>query len=238
LVDAPHEMFELDARGRILAQGEVLGRLVRGANLAAPNVELAALDGISAGLKLRLQRRLLAFARDSVNRYSHALEGLRRSDKAALRAIAYQLERGLGTASTRDLQASLAVLDAEAREVLRHAGVEIGELAVFQPASLRRAALVLRTLLTAVFHPELDLPVLGKPTYETRTLSAGIWLCLGYVALGSRACRVDLAERAADALGEGASETDALRCLSIPKRDTPRVARALREYLLPPAREA
>ncbi len=238
LADAPHEAFELDARGRIFSRGEVLGRLVRGANLTAPNVELAPLGDLGAGVRLRLQRRLLAFARDSVNRYLHALESLRRSDKAALRAIAYQLEHGLGTASSRDLEASLEVLDAPAREVLSRAGVEIGELAVFQPTSLKRSALVLRAVLTAVFHPELDLPVLGKPTYETRSLSANVWRCLGYIELGPRACRVDLAERAAHALAQGAPETDALRCLSIPKRDMPRVTRALREHLLPRAREA
>ncbi len=238
LVDAPHEAFELDARGRIHAQGELLGRLVRGAYVSAPNVELAALEELGAGVRLRLQRRLLAFARDSVNRYLQPLEALRRSEQPALRAIAYQLERGLGTASTRDLQASLNVLDAPAREVLLRAGVQLGDLAVFQPSSLRRSALVLRATLTAVFHPDQVLPALGKPTYETRTLTANIWRCLGYVELGPRACRVDLAERAAHALAEGASESDSLRCLSIPKREAPRVARALRDYLLPPAREA
>ncbi|MEO8901716.1 MAG: helicase-related protein, partial [Polyangiaceae bacterium] len=200
LVDAPHDAFELDARGRIHAQGELLGRLVRGANPSAPNVELAALPELHAGVRLRLQRRLLAFARDSVNRYLHALEVVRRVEQPALRAIAYQFERGLGTASTRELQAQLNVLDTSARDLLRGAGIEIGELAVFQPNLLRRNALVLRATLTAVFHPELDLPTLGKPTYETRTLSADVWRCLGYIELGPRACRVDLAERAARAL--------------------------------------
>ena len=57
---------------------------------------------------------------------------------------------------------------------------------------------------------------------------------LGYVELGPRACRVDLAERAAQALLDGATEVDALRCLSIPRRDAAGVARAVREQLSPP----
>jgi ATP-dependent RNA helicase SUPV3L1/SUV3 len=60
LVDAPHEAFELDARGRVSARGVALARLVRGANVAAPNVELAPLADVGAGLRMRLQRRLLS----------------------------------------------------------------------------------------------------------------------------------------------------------------------------------
>ena len=59
------------------------------------------------------------------------------------------------------------------------------------------------------------------------------WRCLGYHALGPRACRVDLAERAAHAIRQGASEAEALRCLSLPRRDAPHVARALRLAILP-----
>ncbi|HEX2673092.1 MAG TPA: hypothetical protein VHM25_19565 [Polyangiaceae bacterium] len=55
-------------------------------------------------------------------------------------------------------------------------------------------------------------------------------LGVGYVELGPRARRVDLAERAAQALLDGSSESDALRCLSIPRRDAARVLRALREF--------
>src|SRR6478735_7143798 len=52
LVDAPHEAFELDARGRVSAQGIALGRLVRGATVTAPNVELAPLAELGAGLRV------------------------------------------------------------------------------------------------------------------------------------------------------------------------------------------
>ena len=113
MVDAPHEAFELDARGRVSARGVALGRLVRGANVTAPNVELAPLADVGAGLRMRLQRRLLAFARDAVSRPLRALSELRGSERPALRAIAYQLEGGLGTASAQELQRF--ALDADRR---------------------------------------------------------------------------------------------------------------------------
>ena len=235
LTDAPHEAFELDARGHVKSHGLELGRLIRGAHVAAPNVELSQLIGASAGLRLRLQRRLLAFARDSVNRKLAPLLDLRKSERPALRAIAYQLERGLGTASTRELSASLSVLTPAERLSLQQSGVVIGHLSVFLVASLRRASLDQRALFCAVFEPGVALPVPGKTSYETRHLSAATWRCLGYVELGPRACRADLAERVAQALADGASDSEALRPLSIPRRDAARVLRAIREHLTPSA---
>ena len=235
LIDAPHESFELDARGRVLAQGVELGRLVRGSSLAAPNVELEALDELGAGTRARLQRRLLAFARDTVSRHLSALRGLRDGDQPELRAIAYQLERGLGTASSKELGASLSLLAPQARAALTKSGVFIGNLSVWLPTSLARAGLERRAILTAVFEPRLVLPPVGPTNYETRSLATEVWRGLGFVELGPRACRVDLAERAAEALANGASELESLRCLSIPRRDASRVARAIRERLLPRA---
>ncbi|HEY4103784.1 MAG TPA: helicase-related protein, partial [Polyangiaceae bacterium] len=137
LVDAPHSAFELDAHGRVFAHGMLLGKLVRGANLLEPNVQLAELAELRAGAQSQLERRLLAFARDSVGRLLHSLDGLRRGERAELRAIAYQLERGLGTASARELDASLAILDDAARAELDTAGIRIGRVSVFVPALLR-----------------------------------------------------------------------------------------------------
>ncbi|HET7539790.1 MAG TPA: helicase-related protein [Polyangiaceae bacterium] len=235
LVDAPHETFELDARGRVSAQGFALGRLVRGASVTAPNVELEPLAQLGAGVRIRLQRRLLAFARDAVARPLHALHGLRTSERAALRAIAYQLESGLGTASTRELEASLFTLTRADLELLQKSGVVVGYLSVFLSSALRRPVLEQRATFSVVFEPTLVLPPLGKTNYEARSLSSVAWRRLGYVSLGPRACRVDLAERAAQALLEGATEVDALRCLSLPRRDVARVARAVRELSLPRA---
>ena len=235
LLDAPHEAFVLDARGHVRANGIDLGRLVRGAHVAAPNVELGALPEASAGLRLRLQRRLLAFARDSVNRQLGALAELRNSERPALRAIAYQLERGLGTASTRELSASLSVLTPSEQLSLAQSGVVIGHLSVFLVAAQQRASLAQRALLCAVFEPGVALPAPGKTSYETRHLSAATWRCLGYVELGPRACRADLAERAAQAIANGTTDHDALRPLSIPRRDAARVLRAIRQHVSPNA---
>ena len=228
LIDAPHAAFELDAQGRVSAHGRLLGRLVRGANVLEPNVLLADLGGVGAGVELRLKRRLLAFARDSVGRLLGGLHELAQSDRPALRAIAYQLQRGLGAGSARELREWLAELDAPGRQALGLAGVRVGHLSVYIPPLLRRGALEQRATLVTVFEPELRLPVLGRSHYEARGLSPSTWRSVGYVVLGARACRIDLAERAAEALVKGATEADALGCLSVPRRDAPQVVRAIK----------
>ncbi len=238
LVDAPHAAFTLDASGKIFAHGTQLGRIVRGANLLEPNVQLAPLNDVGAGVQSRLERRLLAFARDSVGRLLEPLAPLRRSEQGALRALAYQLERGLGAARAQELAPSLAELDAGVRARLQGIGVKLGRVVIYLPALLRAAALDLRATLLTTFERGLRLPPLGRAHYEARGLPPNAWLAVGYIVLGPRACRADLVERAAAALDAGASELDALRCLSLPRREAGAVARALKRSIFPPLSRA
>jgi len=229
LCDAPHEAFTLGPNGEISGQGQVLARLVRGATLTQPDVRLAPLEELGAGAERRLQRRLLAYARDTVTRLLEGFRALHRAERAPLRAIAYQLDSGLGSALAIELRSALAELEAEDHALLAQAGVRVGRVAVFAPNLLHRAALELRALLLRVFLPSLKFPELGRPTHEARLLSESAWLSVGYIVLGPRACRVDLVERAAQALAAGAPENEAFRSLSIARREVSRVSRALRE---------
>jgi ATP-dependent RNA helicase SUPV3L1/SUV3 len=230
LADAPHSTFELDERGKISAAGVPLAVLGRGSSPTLPEVRLLEL-ALPAGVRSRLQRRLLAFARDSVGRLLDACAPLRSSERAPLRAIAHQLERGLGSALTSELESSLELLDGEDLKELAARGVTLGRLAVFVPALLSRRALARRALLVRVHRPELELPSLDRPRYPGGRLPASVWLALGYVVLDDLAVRLDLAERAASALWGGQPELQALRPLGLPKRDARRVATALRAKL-------
>jgi ATP-dependent RNA helicase SUPV3L1/SUV3 len=230
LADAPHERFELDARGEISAGGVRLGVLTRGSSLTRPEVRLHDL-GVAAGARSRLQRRLVAFARDSLGRLLHPFEELRTSERAPLRAIAYQLEHGLGSALTGELEASLAALEPGDRQVLSALGITVGRLGVFVPSLLARGALERRALFVRVYRPELRLPPLTRTSYANGHLDASIWLAIGYVVVDGSALRVDLAERASTALAAGEPELRALRSLGLPKPNVRRVAAALRARL-------
>jgi ATP-dependent RNA helicase SUPV3L1/SUV3 len=219
LVDAPHEAFTLDDGGVIGSGGMKLAQLSRGASLTQPQIRLMALDEVPAGTRSQLQRRLLAFARDVVSRLLEPLEPLRRSERAPLRAIAYQLEQGLGSAARGGLASTLAALSDADRGALNETVVEPGLFAVFIPALLQPPALARRLTLLRAFEPTTKLPPVGRAMFDPQHLSPEIWLALGYVVLGRRAFRLDLAERVGALFRQGKSEREALACLSLPKRD-------------------
>jgi ATP-dependent RNA helicase SUPV3L1/SUV3 len=227
LADAPHSSFELDEDGQISAAGMPLAVLSRGPSLTLPEVRLHELS-LPAGIQSRLQRRLLAFARDSVGRLLDRFASLRSSERAPLRAIAHQLERGLGSALTRELSSSLEALDASDRATLAGLGITLGSLGVFVPSLLSRAAVTRRALFVRVHHPELRLPPLMLPSQPRDRLPPPLWLALGYVVVGDVALRIDLAERAASALAAGRPEPEAMRSLGLRKQAARRVAVALR----------
>jgi ATP-dependent RNA helicase SUPV3L1/SUV3 len=233
LVDAPHESFELDPAGNILASGQKLAELSRGSTLTQPQIRLAPLEHLPAGARSRLQRRLLAFARDVIGRLLEPLEPLQRAERAPLRALAYQLERGLGSALRRDLGPTLGALSEQDRSALNATVVRPGRLAVFVPDLLARRALDHRLTLVRAFEPNLRLPPVGRATLGRHELDPAIWLALGYIVLGQRAFRLDLAERVAQSLSDGASEQQALACLSLPKREWAQVTSSFRGALEP-----
>jgi ATP-dependent RNA helicase SUPV3L1/SUV3 len=227
LADAPHASFALDARGEISAGGVPLALLCRGPSVTLPEVRLHEL-ALPAGVRSRLQRRLLAFARDSVGRLLEPFAELRSSERAPLRAIAHQLERGLGSALTRDLEGSLVTLDASDRSTLAALGITLGALGVFVPSLLSRTAVTHRALFVRTHRPELELPPLTRTNHRLERLPPPVWLALGYVVVGDLALRIDLAERAASALVAGRPEPEAMRPLSLPRRSRRHITAALR----------
>jgi ATP-dependent RNA helicase SUPV3L1/SUV3 len=232
LVDAPHEAFELDDTGAILAGGLKLAQLTRGPSITQPEIRLTTLEDVSAGTRNQLQRRLLAFARDVVGRLLAPVDVLRRSERAPLRAIAYQLEHGLGSARRGDLSAALDALSAADRQALNDTVVEPGHLAVFIPALLSQRALLRRLSLLRAFEPGHKLPPVGRAIFDQQHLSEQAWMTLGYAVLARRAIRLDLAERVASSFAAGADERQALQALALPKREWPALTAAFRSALV------
>ncbi|HYO97280.1 MAG TPA: helicase-related protein, partial [Polyangiaceae bacterium] len=227
--EATHEAFELARNGEVSVKGTVIARLVRGASLSTPEVRLVGMEEVGPGLRSRLQRRLLAFARDVSGRLLAPVRELGRSDVGALRAIAYQLEQGLGSARKDELSGSLSALELSEELLLRQRGVVVGRYSVHLPALLRPAALLQRATLLAVYESGSRIPAtLGRASYPVGALGAKAWLALGYVALGPRALRVDLMER----LAEEASLLDTSRMLGslgVPRHERARVSNALEQ---------
>ena len=214
------------------AEGQRLARLSRGRALAQPEIQWVDRSDIGAATRLRLERRLRAFARDWVGRLLAPVRELARSDVSALRAVAYQLELGLGTALCEPLQPSLSVLDSAGHDRLAELGIRVGRLTVnvaglsSSAARARRAQLVSTFYAAALGKAELPAPPCGRGK-----LPAEAWLALGAVPLGPCVLRADLAERAADAVAEEGDVLRVLSSLGIPRRERARVVAAIEQML-------
>jgi ATP-dependent RNA helicase SUPV3L1/SUV3 len=218
LIEAAHDAFFVGPDARLFGRhdkGElVLGRLVRGADRLHPDVNVTL--ALHAGTRLRLERRLLAYARDLVAELLAPLDlppALVRHLSAEAHGLLYQLRQCLGSLRRDDLQIDIDALDASDRRGLRDAGITLGRLVVFSPPLFSPAALRKRhALCTAELWPAARLPTVDEdgrafPVVipELSVLSDTLFNALGYPRFGGLAVRADEAEAITKAVDGGAS---------------------------------
>jgi ATP-dependent RNA helicase SUPV3L1/SUV3 len=176
--------------------GARVARLVAGTSLLHPHVKLLLAD-LSAGARARVERRLLAHAKDLVLGLSAPLS-LGAEASPPLRGLLYQLEQGLGTAPRRHVDKQLRALTEEERAALVHAQIYVGQDSVFSRVLLSTSQLVLRRALTRLVDPAVDRI---KSALEQSALATGLpplaresAFRLGFVPLGKWLVRCDVLE--------------------------------------------
>jgi ATP-dependent RNA helicase SUPV3L1/SUV3 len=213
IADAPHSAFSVDARGAITFEGTVVGRLVGGRDPTSPDV-VVTLE-VDGGARLRLNRRLVAFARDLKD---EIVGGLPRDLSAAGRGLVHVLTQHLGSALSRDVADQLAALEVEDRRALARAGVVLGRVVVYDPRTLKPAMLAKRASLALAASPVGAPPlpdgravsIAVRPGHEPRTL-----LSVGYPVVGPRAVRADVLERLAGRLAGATDDAATARAASM-----------------------
>ena len=200
LIDAPHERIDIDAEARIRFAGQLVGRLVRGADLLRPNVVLADDVTTSRALRQRVERRLVAAGRDLAAEVLAPLRTDRLGDPgAAARGVIYQLEQGLGTIFAREAHAQLQALTPVERRRLEQAGICLGTHVVYLRAGLKPVLVARRAALAAAFwgaEPEAVRPPPSAVSIAARPdRPAGLYAAIGFPPVGVRAVRADILER-------------------------------------------
>lgn len=204
VVDATHDAFEVDAAGRISFESQPLARLVRGKDRRSPQLALAEPEVWTGGARQRLERRLLALARDLVTEAmggfpAEALTGAGQS--AATRGIAYRLAEGLGVIAQGEAREQWRLLDAESQERLKTLGVREGQRFLSVANALAPQAMERRCMLTALFHqvpPPQGIP--REPVLEVAALGGRNARAFGYEVIGPVALRIDIVERLGESL--------------------------------------
>jgi ATP-dependent RNA helicase SUPV3L1/SUV3 len=232
IIEAPHSSFAVDDEGAVLHEDTAVGKLVAGRDLRNPRV-LATIDSaIGAGARSRIERRLAAFGRDLVSELlapvaSDGVEGL-------VRGVLWQLEQGLGTLDVERARAELAALREEDRDALEARGISLGRRTVHARALLALEPLRLRALLVRVHRNAMEprVPPRGAVTMmRVREVPFESYLAIGFLPLGPRAIRVDIAERVLTRLQEFdvpfEMPPEIGRWLGIKKAELPKVLGAL-----------
>ncbi|QRN99525.1 helicase [Archangium violaceum] len=204
VVDATHDAFQVDASGSISFDGQPLGRLVPGKDRRSPQIALAEPEVWTGGARQRLERRLVALARDLVTEAmggfpAEALTGAGRS--APMRGLAYRLAEGLGVITQGEAREQWRLLDDEEREHLRTLGVCEGQRYLYVAEALAPQVLERRCMLTALFHRSPSpRSVPREPALAVAELGGWSARAFGYEVLGPVALRIDVVERLAEAL--------------------------------------
>ncbi|RKH74340.1 helicase-related protein [Corallococcus aberystwythensis] len=203
VVDATHDAFEVDPLGRISFESQPLGRLVRGRDRRSPQLALAEPEVWTGGARQRLERRLVALARDLV---TEAMGGFPaesftgESRAPAMRGVSYRLAEGLGIISQGEAHEQWRLLDEESRERLKAQGVHEGQRFLYVTGALSPQALERRAMLTALFqNAPCPQGIPQEPALNVAVLAGRNARAFGYEVIGPVALRIDIVER----LGEG-----------------------------------
>lgn len=233
LVEAPHEAITLGPDGSLSWEGGRLGRWVAGEELSRPAVRLDDLPLVAPGARLRVQRRLVAWSRDAVNR---ALEPLRGPALAELSApgkgLVWMVEQALGTLPRSAAERHLAALRPADRRPLATLGLRLGSAFLYAAGLLQPEVLRLRGLLwtTQRGEPPLQLPM--ESAWAPAPGQEAAWLAAGFVVVEGRALRVDVLERALARLREASRArqeppAEILSWFGLPEAELPWLVEAL-----------
>jgi ATP-dependent RNA helicase SUPV3L1/SUV3 len=199
--------------GEILFEGAPIARLAKGGDPLSPRIEIMASDFVEAAERLHVAARLAAFTEAHLRRSLGALfrlkDALQASDKntgAALtglaRGIAFRLVEALGTMPRETAAEDLRKLAQQERWQLRSLGVKFGEASIFLPAILKPGMARHRLMCWRIAGAVRDLPPLPAPgltSLPALKSPAGFYEAAGYRVIGSRAVRLDMLEKVAEA---------------------------------------
>jgi ATP-dependent RNA helicase SUPV3L1/SUV3 len=199
LLAAPHERFRLELCGRVFDESECLGHLTRGASVLRPEFKVT-YEGLSSSQHLRLSRRMLAWSRDLVQEVVGALgEPPSTPWSAAGRGLIYQLEQNLGSLPARSAAQQLGALTRADRDSLAARRVRHSRDFVYSVDALMPRQRLARLALSQAFSPR-DMsrlpPLTDRVSFRSPQGVDVAWLSqVGFVVLGQRVVRVDVADR-------------------------------------------
>jgi ATP-dependent RNA helicase SUPV3L1/SUV3 len=199
LKTAPATQLTLSPDGMIGWNGTAIARLAAGTDVLRPAIEPLASDLLDPGQRQELRAVLAQWLRHHV---ASALPPLFAPPPQGIaggaRGLLYQVAEGLGSVARRHVDGQVDALSPKERRALQRLGLHFGARAVYFPLLLKPAAVAMRALLWSVAQqrPPLPVPPPGRTSVSRDPqVPAGFYEACGYVVLGPRVVRLDVAER-------------------------------------------
>jgi ATP-dependent RNA helicase SUPV3L1/SUV3 len=209
--------FVLSDTGIIIWQTEEIGRLIAKQPLLKPKATLTGGELGSEDIRKQASERLDSWlleivARDLSPLVSLAAAAEGETLQGLARGIAYRVAEAGGVMEREELQADLRQLGPEDRKALRSVGLRIGRANIYAPLLLKPRAARLHALFAFFTAGPTQgavpfLPPLGVTSFTLTTpVPAKALAATGFRAFGTRAVRLDIVDRIADALFEAAEK--------------------------------
>ncbi len=204
LYNAPDSEFDVTEQGGLMWGTEAVGKLVKGADILSPVIDVFVDEEAGADVAEKVRRRLSHWLERRIAQHFEPLMALKNDESITglARGVAYRLVESLGVIPRSEIAGDVKALEQEARSLLRKQGVRFGQFTLFQPLMLKPAPTRLRLILWAL-HEGLDqFPEAPPPGLVTIPAQAdaprGYYQRAGYRLSGERAIRIDMLERLAD----------------------------------------
>jgi ATP-dependent RNA helicase SUPV3L1/SUV3 len=192
--------FRLGSDGVVVWLEAPIAKLTPGNDPLSPGLFVLDSPLISSDERERIRVRAHSFVTSCIRTRLKPLFALQEIEglQAGGRGIAFQLREALGLVTRASVRALVQSLTPEDRRLLARAGVRLAPRLVYMPALLKPAAAHVKALLWSLHHRHER----GWPNWDSRssvpldeTLPSGLVAALGYVVLGPRAVRADVADR-------------------------------------------
>lgn len=214
IVAAEHKSFKLNAAGEIEFSGATIARLTKGADWLSPQIEIvgaieveaaergAALERLSTWVQDEIKVRLPSHTKLKIDKAGDSLEGL-------AKGLAFRIMESGAAIDLRNDDPAHRITP-EQREALKAIGLRTGRIAAYAPDAQKPAGQALISVLRTVFD---QAPCPLAPAGAGSFALDGTWpdealLANGYIRMGRRAVRSDLAERLAWEVAKRRKEAD------------------------------
>lgn len=204
MYNAPDSEFDLTEQGGLMWGTDAVGKLVKGGDVLAPQIDVFVDDEAGADVAEKVRRRLSHWLERRIAALFEPLLALKADETLTglSKGVGFQLVEALGVVERQTIADDIKALDQDSRGQLRKHGVRFGQYTIFQHAVLKPAPTRLRLVLKGLFDEAGEFPEAPPPGVVTVEANAeaqpGYYTQAGYRVAGKRAIRIDMLERLAD----------------------------------------